>query len=179
MSGCGGHRDRDVGLLQSSRHRFEIPRAKQVLAPIRFKRDWEPASRYWERPFRPSGLFEFRGQRRLGQSIQAFVAVPQLFGARAKILSECRRPDRPIYAEVISFSRVWEMRISSYSVERPMCLTCKHRMGLARISPGKRGFEERTFECSTCHRLEKVSIAIDPLKTDAVGWLASELRPPR
>jgi hypothetical protein len=61
-----------------------------------------------------------------------------------------------------------------------MCLTCHHRMGLARISPGKRGFEEPTFECRTCcHRIEKVSFAIDPLKTDAVGWLASELRPPR
>jgi hypothetical protein len=70
------------------------------------------------------------------------------------------------------------MRNSSI-VERPMCLTCKHRMGLARISPGERGFEERTFECRTCHRIEKISFAIDPLKTDAVGWLASELRPPR
>ncbi len=28
-------------------------------------------------------------------------------------------------------------------------------------------------------RIEKISFAIDPLKTDAVGWLASELRPPR
>jgi hypothetical protein len=71
------------------------------------------------------------------------------------------------------------MRNSSSIIERPMCLACKHRMGLARISPGKRGFEEHTFECSTCHRIEKISLAIDPLKTDAVGWLASELRPPR
>jgi hypothetical protein len=52
-------------------------------------------------------------------------------------------------------------------------------MGLARISPGKRGFEERTFECSTCRRIEKISFVVDPLRTDAVGWLASELRPPR
>jgi hypothetical protein len=52
-------------------------------------------------------------------------------------------------------------------------------MGLARISPGERGVEVRTFECATCHRIEKVSFAIDPLKTDAVGWLASELKPPR
>jgi len=52
-------------------------------------------------------------------------------------------------------------------------------MGLARISPGTRDFEERTFECRTCHRIEKISSAIDPLKTDAVGWLAGELRPPR
>jgi hypothetical protein len=47
-------------------------------------------------------------------------------------------------------------------------------MGLVRISPGERGFEERTFECRTCHGIKKVSFAIDPLKTDAVGWLLSE-----
>jgi uncharacterized protein YlaI len=59
-----------------------------------------------------------------------------------------------------------------------MCPTCKHRMALARISPGKRGYEERTFECSTCDRVEKLSLPVDPLKTDAVGWTASELKPP-
>jgi hypothetical protein len=41
------------------------------------------------------------------------------------------------------------------------------------------GFEERTFECSTCRRIEKVLFPVDTLKTDAVGWLASELKPPR
>ena len=63
--------------------------------------------------------------------------------------------------------------------ERPLCPTCKHRMGLARISSGERGFEERTFECRTCHLIEKVSFPVDPMKTDAVGWLAGELKPPR
>jgi hypothetical protein len=48
-------------------------------------------------------------------------------------------------------------------------------MALARISAGRRGFEMRTFECSTCDRTENISLAVDPLKTDAVGWLASEL----
>jgi hypothetical protein len=72
---------------------------------------------------------------------------------------------------------VWVM--STSIAERPSCPTCKHRMGLARISPGKRGMEERTFECSTCHWILKVSVPVDPLKTDAVGWMASELRPPR
>jgi hypothetical protein len=52
-------------------------------------------------------------------------------------------------------------------------------MGLAYISPGMRGFEDRTFECSTCHHTEKISFPIDPLKTDALGWLAGELKPPR
>lgn len=55
--------------------------------------------------------------------------------------------------------------------ERPMCPTCKHRMGLARISAGEWGFEQITFECSTCHRTEKIPVAEDPMKTDAVGWL--------
>jgi hypothetical protein len=53
--------------------------------------------------------------------------------------------------------------------DRPMCPTCKHRMALRRISPGTRGFEERTFECSTCERTEKVSVAVDPMKTNALA----------
>jgi transcription elongation factor Elf1 len=59
-----------------------------------------------------------------------------------------------------------------------MCPTCKHRMALLCISRGRRGLEDRTFECSTCGRTEKVSISVDPFKTNSVGWLASELRPP-
>ena len=62
--------------------------------------------------------------------------------------------------------------------ERPSCPTCKHKMGLARIYPGQRCSEERTYECSTCHRIEKISFSVDPLKTDALGWLAGELKPP-
>ncbi len=60
--------------------------------------------------------------------------------------------------------------------ERPMCPVCKHRMGLARISPGNRGFEDRTFECATCHRMEKVTFAIQPMT--GVGSVDSELKPP-
>jgi hypothetical protein len=66
----------------------------------------------------------------------------------------------------------------SITADRPMCPTCKHRMRLARIRPGERGFEARTFECATCHRTQKLSLPVDPLKTNALGWLASELKPP-
>jgi hypothetical protein len=52
-------------------------------------------------------------------------------------------------------------------------------MGLSRVSPGERGLEQRTFECDACHRTDQVCFPLDPLKTDAVGWVASELRPPR
>jgi hypothetical protein len=71
------------------------------------------------------------------------------------------------------------MRSSRSIAERPMCSTCKHRMGLARISRGERGFEQCTFECSTCHRTEKIYFRIDPMNTDPVSLLASELKPPR
>src|SRR5229473_1291863 len=73
-----------------------------------------------------------------------------------------------LFQNAYRFHGCWAMRNSSSIIERPMCLTCKHRMGLARISPGKRGFEEHTFECRTCHRIEKVSFAIDPMKTAAL-----------
>ena len=67
---------------------------------------------------------------------------------------------------------------SFFIAERPMCPACKHRMRLARVAPLAKGVEERTFECSSCERVEKVSFPVDPMKTDAVGWLAGELRPP-
>ena len=66
--------------------------------------------------------------------------------------------------------------MSTSIAERPSGPTW---MGLARISPGEPGVEERTFECSTCHWILKVSFPIDPIKTDAVRWMASELRPAR
>jgi hypothetical protein len=50
-------------------------------------------------------------------------------------------------------------------------------MVLGRISPGERGFEERRVLHLRAD--EKISVFVDPLKSDAVGWLASELRPPR
>jgi len=52
--------------------------------------------------------------------------------------------------------------------ERPMCPTFKHRMALLRISPGRRGFEDRTFECSTCGRTKKVSLR-RPLQYECCG----------
>jgi hypothetical protein len=40
------------------------------------------------------------------------------------------------------------------------------------------GILERTFECATCRRTEKISFAVDPMKPDSVGWLAGERKPP-
>jgi hypothetical protein len=50
-------------------------------------------------------------------------------------------------------------------------------MVLARITSGP-GFEHRIFECSKCDHVKEAVIAKDPTKSDALGWLAGELRPP-
>ena len=49
---------------------------------------------------------------------------------------------------------------------------------LARISPGSTGLEIRTFECPKCERVLTMTVATDPMKSEASGWLASELKPP-
>jgi hypothetical protein len=51
-------------------------------------------------------------------------------------------------------------------------------MKLAKIAPGPKGFELRTFDCSNCDHVEKVIIASDPMKSGDVGWLVGELQPP-
>jgi hypothetical protein len=97
---------------------------------------------------------------------------------RQRKLTNSSANPRIFKANVVQF-RERVMPISTGVAERPMCPVCKHRMGLGRISPGRRGFEERTFECRTCFRIKKVLFPVDPMKTDAVGWLASEISPRR
>ena len=63
------------------------------------------------------------------------------------------------------------------TIERPTCSTCNAPLMLARIAPGP-GFEHRIFECSKCDHVDAVVIAKDPMKSDAIGWLAGELKPP-
>ena len=148
--------------------------------------DGAPVPRYKARP-RPEGDSGFLGPGRAVQVASKDWKLRSNFptrfrnslGLRQNFGRKSGAGQTNICYNTYRFCGCWAMRDLSSIVERPMCLTCKHRMGLARISPGKRGFEERTFECSTCHRIEKISFASDPLKTDAVGWLASELRPPR
>ena len=64
------------------------------------------------------------------------------------------------------------------AIERPRCSRCQTRMMLERVSPGPVGFEHRLFECPKCDQVDLRLIASDPLKSNAVGWLAGELRAP-
>jgi hypothetical protein len=64
------------------------------------------------------------------------------------------------------------------AIERPRCSRCQARMMLERVSSGPIGFEHRLFECPRCDQVETRVVASDPLKSNAVGWLAGELRTP-
>jgi hypothetical protein len=70
-------------------------------------------------------------------------------------------------------------RPSLTTIEHPNCPRCRQaRMSLARIAPGPRGYDMRTFECRKCEHVHTVTIAIDPMKSDKTGWLAGELKRP-
>jgi hypothetical protein len=63
------------------------------------------------------------------------------------------------------------------AIERPRCSKCQTWMMLARTSPAGEGRDERLFECPKCSHAE-TAIMEDPLRSKAVGWLGSELKPP-
>jgi hypothetical protein len=50
-------------------------------------------------------------------------------------------------------------------------------MDLTSIAPRPDGTEKRTFECSKCAFIE-TKIASDPLRSDALVRMASNIRPP-
>src|ERR1700688_3269300 len=63
---------------------------------------------------------------------------------------------------------------------RPPCPKCKATTMLARITPGRSGFDIRTFVCRSCdHIYQRVVALVDPMKSkEAAGWFRSELRTP-
>ena len=63
------------------------------------------------------------------------------------------------------------------AIERPRCGRCLARMSLARIAPLPGGSEQRTFECPKCEAIETRTVA-DPLKSEAVVRLTTNVRPP-
>jgi hypothetical protein len=64
---------------------------------------------------------------------------------------------------------------SPTAVERPPCENCGNRMMLARIMPGPKGFELRSFECNRCDHVFTQTFATDPMKSHVAGWLNGEL----
>ncbi len=65
------------------------------------------------------------------------------------------------------------------AIERPCCPNCRQsRMLLSKLEQGPAGYDYQSFECQKCGRVQTVVVERDPLTSDALAWLAGELRPP-
>jgi hypothetical protein len=51
-------------------------------------------------------------------------------------------------------------------------------MEFQRITAARAGFEHWTLRCTRCGRIDQVQMDTDPLKSEALGWIEGELRPP-
>jgi hypothetical protein len=69
--------------------------------------------------------------------------------------------------------------ISISAMERPRCPRCHSRLMLVGISRGDAGDELRHFECGKCDHARTSVAEPDPMKSRAVGWLSSDLKPPQ
>jgi hypothetical protein len=65
------------------------------------------------------------------------------------------------------------------SIQQPRCPNCETEMTPGRIMPSRSNRDLRTFACAKCNRTEKIVVAIDPINSFTLGWLLSELRPPK
>lgn len=65
------------------------------------------------------------------------------------------------------------------AIERPHCPNCRqNRMLLSKLEAGPPGFGYLRFECQECGRVETTVVESDPMASDALRWLAGELKPP-
>lgn len=65
------------------------------------------------------------------------------------------------------------------AIERPRCPKCRdNRMLLSKLEAGPSGFDHRTFECQKCGCVETAVVSRDPMTSDMLRWLGSELKPP-
>ena len=75
------------------------------------------------------------------------------------------------------FKPVSPLHVSA--IERPGCPNCRQqRMLLSSLGSRPCGSAIRTFECQRCGHTSTTVIPSDPMNSNALGWLASELRPP-
>jgi hypothetical protein len=68
--------------------------------------------------------------------------------------------------------------LSYRAAARPRCLKCQSRMEVQRITAARPGFEHWTLRCVKCGLINETQVSTDPMKSDAAGWLDSDLRAP-
>jgi hypothetical protein len=70
-------------------------------------------------------------------------------------------------------------RLSPRDIVRPRCPMCYAHMETVRVVPGLHGLEHRTLRCPKCRLIYEARASADPIDSDALRWIDSELRPPQ
>jgi tRNA(Ile2) C34 agmatinyltransferase TiaS len=69
-------------------------------------------------------------------------------------------------------------KLSPRQIVRPRCPACEAAMETLHVAPGRPGFEHWTLRCTKCGVIYEAQAPVDPIDSEAVGWLGSELKPP-
>ena len=68
---------------------------------------------------------------------------------------------------------------STAPLGRPRCPKCRARPTVQSVVEIRSGFEYLTLRCTSCALVYDAQVHTDPLKSDARGWIDSELVPPK
>jgi hypothetical protein len=58
------------------------------------------------------------------------------------------------------------------------CSQCEAPAAIQHPTPGRPGFEHLTLRCPKCGNFSEAQVQTDPMKSEAVGWLAGDLHAP-
>jgi ssDNA-binding Zn-finger/Zn-ribbon topoisomerase 1 len=64
------------------------------------------------------------------------------------------------------------------AVAHPSCPQCQGAALVQSRSPGRSGFEHWTLRCTKCGNIHGAQVQADPMKSEAIGWLAGDLHAP-
>jgi RNase P subunit RPR2 len=64
------------------------------------------------------------------------------------------------------------------ALARPRCLRCQAPVVVQRATRGRSGFEHWTLRCTKCGNIHQAQVQTDPMKSEAIGWLCSDLHAP-
>lgn len=70
-------------------------------------------------------------------------------------------------------------QLSPSEIVRPRCPMCGAHMEILRVVASRPEFEHRTLRCSKCRLIYEAQAPADPIDSNALRWIGSELRPPQ
>ena len=70
------------------------------------------------------------------------------------------------------------LTLSHRAAARPRCPKCQSRMEVQRLTAVRPGFEHWTLRCVKCGLINEAQVGTAPMKSDAIGWVNSDLRTP-